>query len=194
MASASLPILTAILVALSLAPTPGRAQSYATDRGVVQISGTARITKFRDIGNDASTFVIDLNPRVGYFVLPGLLVAGNLEYAHFSQDNGSSSVYGVGPSLTYYLRHRTTKLNPYFSARTLYLHQTLDPDAGPSGSQNNFSWLGSVGVALFVARNVAIIGEAFYSHDHVTLDLGSGEQSNSSEEFGTQFGVAVHVF
>lgn len=194
MASRSIPISALLFLGFSLAPVPGQAQAYATDRGAVQISGSARVSKFRDIGNDASTFVVELNPRVGYFVLPGLLLAANLTYAHYSSDGGTSAIYGVGPSLTYYLRHRQTRLNPYLTFRTLYTHEDFKPDNGPDGTENDWDWLGAGGAALYVARNVAITGEAFYTRGRTTINLGNGEQSNRSEEYGTQFGVAVYLF
>ena len=181
-------------LALLCVALPCQAQHYATDRGVWLLGGTARISNARDIGNDANTFVIDLNPKLGYFLTPGLALTANLEYAHFSSDAGSSSVYGVGPGLTYYIRHRQTMLNPFLSARTLYTHQRFHPDGGPMSTENSFTWLVSGGAAVFLARNVAITGELFYSHDHFSTDVSGTAQSNSAEEYGTQFGVAVYVF
>ena len=191
-----LPTPRALLLAagLTLPPLSLSAQAYATDKGVIVLGGSAEISRFRDIGNDAHTTLIDLNPKVGYFVLPGLLLAANLQYGHISAEDGSSSFYGVGPSLTYYLRHRATAINPYLAARTLYQHQGFHPDDFPDAESDSFSWLGSVGVAVFVARNVALTGEVFYTHTHVTVDVGAGDQSNSAETFGTQFGIAVHAF
>jgi hypothetical protein len=186
-------VLPSLLVAFGLA-TPCVAQSYATAPGVFLVGGTARITHFRDIGNNASTFVMDLNPRIGYFVAPGLAFSANLQFAHYSEDLGSSSQYGVGPGLIYYFRHHRTRLNPYLSARTLYVRQTVHPDSGPSSTTETFSWLASLGGALFVARNVALTAEAFYSHDHVSTDLSGSPQANNAEEYGTQFGVSVYLY
>jgi hypothetical protein len=184
-------LLLACILGIAL---PCTAQSYATDRGAVVIGGNARISKFRDIGNDASTFLVELNPRVGYFVAPGLLLSANLQYAHYSQDLGSSSQYGIGPGVTYYFRHRKTKLNPYLSARSLYVHQSYHPDGFTSSSAHSFTWLVSAGGALFVARTVGLTGEAFYTHNRFSTNIAGTTQSNSSEEFGTLFGVSVYLF
>jgi hypothetical protein len=184
-------LLASILVGWTV---PCQAQNYATDRGVWLIGGTARITNFRDIGNDASTFVLDLNPRVGYFVVPGLALTANLEYGHFSQDDAAVSTYGIGPGVTYYFRHRGATLNPFLSGRTLYIHRHVDADNVTAATNDSFTWLVAGGAALFLARNVAVTGEVFYSHDHFSNDFGDFSQSNDSEEYGTQFGVSVHVF
>jgi outer membrane protein with beta-barrel domain len=173
---------------------PSQAQHYATDRGVWLVGGTARITNFRDIGNDASTFVLDLSPRLGYFVVPGLAMTANLEYGRFSYDAGVTSTYGLGPGMTYYFRHRQTVLNPFLSARTLYVHERVNPDGASDFTSDSFTWLVAAGAALFLARNVALTGEIFYNHAHFSDEFSGTTQSNNAEEYGTQFGVSVHVF
>jgi hypothetical protein len=173
---------------------PCQAQNYATDRGVWLLGGTARITGFRDIGNDTRTFVVDLNPRLGYFLVPGLALTANLQYARLSQDDGVVSRYGVGPGVTFYLLQRRTLLNPFLSGRTLYIHDRIESDGVEGLTSKSFTWLVAGGAAVFLARNVALTGEIFYSHGHFSNEFGGSTQSNNSEEYGTQFGVSVHVF
>lgn len=164
------------------------AQSYATDRHVWQVGGTARFTSYHVIdGGSSRTFSI--NPRLGLFVVPGLAVGANLFLGHSSNDNTSATQYGIGPGLTYYFRHRSATINPYINANTLFIHSSFD-----GGSANDFNWLVSAGLAIFLARNVAITGELFYTHAHTEAEFNGQTGSGSSEEYGSQFGVSVFVW
>jgi hypothetical protein len=179
---------------LLLSAAPCQAQHYATDRGVWSIGGTVRLSHFRDRGNDVGTTILDINPRVSYFVVPGLAVGANLQFARFSSEGDVSKVYGIGPSATYYFIQRKTLISPFLSLRTLLTHSRSDFETFPSVTTEAFTWLVSGGAALFLARNAAITGELFYTHLKVTDDFGDVSQSNDAEEFGTQFGVAVYLF
>jgi hypothetical protein len=187
--------LVSLAVLLAAVPfTPCLAQTHAVDRGAWQLGGSVRITGFRDIGNDTRSFVLDLNPRVGYFILPGLAVTANLQLARASNDNGHTSTYGVGPGVTYYFGGGPRRFLPFLSGRTLWVQSTSYADAGGSASLETWDWLVSGGALFLVAKNVGVTGEVFYSHSHVTFDGIGPAQSNSSEEYGTQLGVAVYLF
>lgn len=61
-------------------------------------------------------------------------------------------------------------------------------------SLESASWLVSAGGLVLLAKNVGVTGELFYSHANHEFDDPNGASNNSSEEFGTQFGVSVYLF
>ncbi len=182
-----------LLLALACAG-PAAGQQYATDRGVVLLAGTGNVSHFHDRSSGGSSTTIRLNPRVGYFVIPGLALTANLQVASSSYDNGSTRAWGAGPGATYYFRHRRVVLNPYLAVRTLYYRETTHLDGVPDLATEQFSWAGAAGVSLFVARNAALLGELYYQHFHLTVAAQGNSVSASAEEYGLQVGVAVFVF
>lgn len=184
-----------LLVALTVGLTvPCSAQRYAVDRGIFQLGGSARISNFRALGSDNSTFQVIINPAVGYFVAPGVELSAVLQLAHYSQEGDKLTQYGIGPGIAYYFRHRQTKVNPYLALRTLYLHENLSPDIGTEQTGHSFEWVAAAGAALFVSSSVAITAEAFYTHQSVTIDFADTELTGSSKEYGTAFGVSAYIF
>jgi hypothetical protein len=175
-------------------PSSSEAQEYATDKGAVLVGGTANFSHFRNLGNDASATSLSLNPRLGYFVVPGLAVTANLQLTFASAEDASTHAYALGPGVTYYFRHRRVVLNPYISVRTVYYRETSHLDGFPDRTAEEFNWAGAGGLSVFVARNVALLGELYYQHFHVTLRSEDQSASNNAEEYGLQFGVSAFVF
>lgn len=184
-------LLVALLTGLTV---PCSAQRYAVDRGIFQLGGSARISNFRALGSDNSTFQVIINPAVGYFVAPGVELTATLHLAHYSQDGDKLNQYGIGPGIAYYFRHRATKVNPYLALRTLYIHESLNPELGTEQTGHSFAWVGAAGAALFVSSSVAITAEAFYSHQSVSVNIADTEFSGTSEEYGTAFGISAYIF
>ncbi len=187
------PRLAGLLFAV-LSAGPAAAQQYATDRGVVLVAGTANVSHFHDRRSGGSSTTVSLNPRVGYFVIPGLALSANLQVASTSSDGASTHAWGVGPGATWYFRHRRVVLNPYLAVRTLYYRETTHLDGLPDLTTEQFSWAGAAGLSLFVARNAALLGELYYQHFHLAARVQGADVSASAEEYGVQFGVAVFVF
>lgn len=59
-------------------------------------------------------------------------------------------------------------------------------------SANGFGGQFSGGAAFMLARNVALIGEAFYLIENLTPE--EAENSVSGNTFGVRFGVAAFIF
>jgi hypothetical protein len=179
---------------LAIGPASLVGQTYAVDRGVWKIGGTARVSRYHDIGSDQGVFIADVNPQLGFFVRPGLALTANVRVSRYGYDTGHTWSYGLGPGITYYLGHDARRFHPFLSARTLYTKSTTYLDSGPSGSYSNFNWLASAGGMYLAASNVGITGELFYSHTHNDFGGGGSPQGSSNEEYGTQFGVSVFLF
>ncbi len=178
---------SAVLLALLLTlPHGAAAQQHAMDRGAWTLAGTAGLSHSRG----SSGAYLFFAPAVGYFVAPGLEISADLSLSH-SWGNGSSATwYGAGPGVTYYFRKGATKLHPFMSASAFYIHKS--DYAG--GTAHGFSWRGSAGVALLVARNVALLGEGYFNHATSHSGSGINRYSNTQVSYGTSFGVAVFLF
>jgi len=90
----------AIVLSLLFAALPARAQEERKfgDPGVVVPSGSLAV------GTVSGTTEIDLQPTLQFFTTPNVAFGLSLLYIHLSNDNGSTSVYGLAPSLGYNLR------------------------------------------------------------------------------------------
>lgn len=177
-------------------PFPASAQSYAMDRGVWVVGGSASVSHLEISGLDGGITTVSLFPDVGFFVLPGLVVVANVEYAHSSGAGRSSTVYGAGPGLTYYFVKGPAKLHPYLAAAVFFgqLDWELSGQTGVSNSQGSTSWYASGGGALLLARNVAVTGEAYYGQVHYGAADVIGGPSGTTTQYGLRFGVSVYIY
>jgi hypothetical protein len=104
----------AILLVLALAGS-GFAQTFCTDQGSMELAGSVAFTKssgdlYENADGDGIT-AFGINPAVGYFVIPGLEIGGQLLISKESQGDDSQSQFGIGPGFTYYIggaRKKTT--------------------------------------------------------------------------------------
>ena len=193
MSSTRILVLTILLLAVAVR---SHAQSYPINRCTWLLGGSASFHGARDIGNNSRAFVIDVSPRLGYFVRPHLAINANLQFGRVTYDLGHSYEWGVGPGLTYYFGTPKHRIFPYLAARTLFSWATSqgnDPQASPYRTWNA-SWLLGAGAVAMIVKNVGVTGELFYQHDHFGVELNRQESTNNGEEYGLQFGVAIFVF
>jgi hypothetical protein len=204
------PQIKVLVMALATVATPAtiRAQQSPIQLGSIQVAGTADFTHTRDIGNDNGWTAVELLPRVGYFVVRGLSVSGNLRFRRVWYDNQETIKdqrfveWGFGPGLTYYVATRSPRLFPFVSARTLFTrgssHATLTSQLGAQRVDSrvtNNVWLLSGGALFMVARHVGISGELFYQHENFTARYEpSPESGNSSETYGLHWGISAFIF
>lgn len=178
-------------IMLALCALPVGAQYSPVHRGSIALAGTAQFTHSRDIGNDADFSTLELAPRVGYFLLPGLALSANLRYRHDGVATGHATSWGVGPGLTYYVSGLSRHVYPFVSGRTLFTWSRFTGNTGVSSDvRQSTSWLVSTGALVLLARHVGLTGELFYQHDRVTVAPGA---FNSFETYGLQWGFAIFV-
>jgi hypothetical protein len=177
------------------------AQSSPIHRHSIQIGGSARLTHTRDIGNDRSWTILELTPRIGYFIARGLAVSGNLRFERTFESAEHLTGWGIGPGLTYYFDVHSRHLYPFISARTLFTWDKISgaqPDGTNSWKSTNRVWLVSGGGLFMLGQHVGITGEIFYQHERFSTEAfifnGVSEQVNSSETYGLQWGVAAFIF
>ena len=180
---------------LAIAPLvpAASAQSYAMDRGVWTVGGTASVSHTSTSGFDNGSTAISFFPSVGYFFVPGFLVAATLQYAHSSGNGLSSTGIGAGPQLAYYFGNGSASLHPYLTAAAL-IGSESQAFMGSSGSSGWWSWRGAGGFALLLARNVAVTGEAFYGQVHFDAPAAGQSSSYTSGSFGLSFGLSLFLY
>jgi hypothetical protein len=111
-------------------------QSFPTDKGSIYIDGSAAASftsssgdLYENSDNKGST-QISIMPSLGYFINPGLAIGGMVEYNKWSQGDNSSSAFGVGPQLTYFIGGNVDpgeakgKMLPFITAAYLYESNT----------------------------------------------------------------------
>jgi hypothetical protein len=178
-------------------------------KGSIQIGGTASLVHEHDVGNgdDFDWTLLQVFPRVGYFVARGLEVNANLRYQKGWAKYNNSTEWGVGPGLTYYIATRSRRIFPFVSARTLFVHSKSRSDERlitqpipttlPASEFKSYQrdLLGSAGLLYMLAKQVGISGELFYQREYVTDRFDNGQHDgNSFDLYGAQWGVAVFLF
>ncbi len=187
-----------VLIALTLALAPRAAgQQYAMDRGVWILGGGAGLSHGRSTctGCSSSSYTsLDIFPQVGYFVAPGLAITADLNFWYRWGTGISETQYGAGPGVAYYFTQRPARLHPFVKAGIRYFHVTSSQSGTSTVRYHSFQWQGSAGLALMVARNVAVTGEAYYRHIYSHSSRGGFSNSSTHASYGTSFGVAVFLY
>ena len=197
--------LFAVLVATI--PAAIQCQQSPVQKGSMQVGGTAAVTHERDIESDNSYTVLELLPRVGYFVTRGLAVSGNVTVQKFWAKHGGSFAWGFGPGVTYYFATRAHRLYPFVSARTLFIRSRSHSDAqtltspvtitipADSSKSTSNAWLASGGVLYMLGKHVGVTGELFYQRNTESSRYSNDETyRNSVEVYGAQWGIAAFIF
>ena len=182
----------AVLLAVA-APARAEAQASPLDRGVWLIAGTGRIYHDRDIEDDSRRFVLDLNPQLGYFILPHVAVNANLGFAYSSTEGGFSRSFAVGPGLSYYAGGPRSRVLPFVRARTLFVWGRAGPHDEPSSVSHFRQWVAGGGISWLVSRNVGLTAEAFYQWS-VLNQLAREGGDDTSEIYGLMLGVTVFAY
>jgi hypothetical protein len=167
------------------------------DKGVWLVGGNLQLTGNKDLDSEVSDFQFSLSPQVGLFVAPGLAITGNATLAWTDGDNSNTFTRGFGPGLSHFFSGMGARFYPYLTGRVLYQQSDLEVQLGPIESESeitDWSWLLGVGGAFFLARNVALNGELFYSRRSGDLSTGAAETEFSTARYGLEVGIRAFVF
>jgi opacity protein-like surface antigen len=136
--------------------------------------------------------LLNFTPRVGYFLLPGVLVEAGIDATYSKYQNGvmnwfSSVAESRRTALAASIGSRyyplpDSRLSPFATAGVRYgwtgeKSTAKDPARMPVSEVNEtaFSWQAGVGAAYFLSSRIAIEVEATYGHAAAPdLDLGFG--------------------
>jgi hypothetical protein len=179
---------------LASVTTRAATQTYAMDRGVWLLSGSASLAHSKSSGSSSGHTGLGITTTAGYFVVPGLALSANFQFGHSAGEGATATSYGVGPGISYYFGRANTKLHPYLAAAALYQHQSFSNSGVSTSTWHSFTYTGSGGLALLVARNVGATGEVYYMHSNSKASSPNNVTTGSSTQYGTRFGLAIFIY
>ncbi len=197
---------TAILLVLALAGS-GFAQTFCTDQGSMELAGSIAFTKssgdlYENADGDGSTSFA-INPAVGYFVIPGLEIGGQLLIAKESQGDNSSSQFGIGPGFTYYIGGAQKKtMYPFLTAtfmitstthKSTYSEIMLAKAAGTSESKYSGTSieLGG-GVLKMLSKAVGLNVQVTYAMNGSKHE--DADEATKGNELSIWAGISAFIF
>lgn len=196
------------LIAFCLATTTANAQGGQSpiQQGSIQIGGTADISHTEPEGNGPGLTIIEAFPRVGYFVVKGLALSANVRYRRASAEDQTnvkdqtSTEWGLGPGVSYYVATPVPRLFPFVSGRLLYNRTSSHSEQLPSGAEIDSRirtkvWLVSGGALYMLGEHVGLTSEAFHQWNRNKITSGSGAAAKSnSTTYGIQWGITAFIF
>lgn len=129
------------------------------------------------VGDDI--YGIQLSPKVGYTILPDLVLGATINYTFQQYNQAKSSVFGIGPTLHYY------------SSMNYYLHTSF---------QHFFVSQKNQGHSISIREKALYVGGGYLQRisDNVSLQIGAvynllynKEKSIFSSGFSPNIGIIV---
>jgi hypothetical protein len=185
------------------------AQDHPIDPGVFGLDGTV---SFRSQGGDIYSVEGDrqttaaIEPGGFYFIAPGVAVGGQLRLARSSQDGGTSTTLGIGPTALYYFGEPDAEVLPFVGANLLLLRQSTTVDLGSidlgpgiepidlgeeESTVTGLAFDIQAGFTYMLARNVGVTTAAFFLYERAGSDNVETQTGNT---VGVQVGITAFVF
>ena len=195
------------LMTLLFSAPAARAQSPDSpiQKGSIAIGGTADISHTEPDGSGSALTIIQAFPRLGYFVVKGLALSANGRYRRVSAEDQAavrdqtSTEWGIGPGVSYYVATRLPRLFPFVSTRVLYNRTSNHAEILPAGPEvdsriTTVVWLGSAGALFILGKHVGLTSEVFYQRNNNTIRNGTAESTSDSNTYGIQWGISAFIF
>lgn len=191
-----IPIVTVVVVSSSAV-----AQSFPTDKGSKIVSGgftfsTAGGDLYESEDGDRQV-LIQFNPSVDYFVIPGLALGGKFLLEYFLDGEYSLDTWGIGPRIVFFLggnQPRSTikgTTYPYLSASFFYTHSTFSfGEVAEVTSSGHTIGIGG-GVLYMLSNAVGLFGEADYQVESMNPERGDSVGGN---KFNIIAGFSVFLY
>lgn len=134
------------------------------EKGTISLNGSLSYSSQSYEGSDDNRNILMLNPQAGYFIAENFSLGLSLSYINYSLGSASSTEWGIGPNLRYYLP--AEKVKPFFSLGYGYTKS--------SNSTNDDKWIGTqfiitAGLDYFMTENVALETIMSYSFNNERL-------------------------
>lgn len=161
------------------------------EKGTISLNGSLSFSSQSYDGSNDNRNILMLNPQAGYFIAENFSLGLSLSYVNYSLGSTSSTEWGIGPSLRYYLT--SEKVKPFFSLGYGYTKS--------SSSSNDDKWIGTqfiitAGLDYFIIKNVALETIASYSFNNEKLpDSYKSFYKNIDQKSKTfMIGVGLNYF
>ncbi len=187
------------LLLVSLLLVGFASMSYAAenpvDQGSIMLSGSVYFSSLSgdlyEVDGDALT-TIGVDPTLGYFVVPSVMIGGVVDFANISQGDESMSVVGAGPMVGYFFDMTKAEVKgsiyPYIIG--FFTYRSISDDAlDEDVSVTSFG--GKAGIDYMLSDGIALnAGVKFTS---VSSKYGD-EDSISGTEIWVGAGLSVFVY
>jgi hypothetical protein len=136
-------------------------------------------------------FLIDVNAEFLQFSWPHLAWGMSLGVTHVSHGDNSASLMAIGPLLAYYFGGKDSKYYPYvmasFRVGRISLNGIFDDDDAVT-----YEYGGSIGLARFITRGMAITGSLDYVHESYEYD--SDDEPFGEDRIGFSLGLRLFIY
>lgn len=170
---------------------------FATDGGSMSLGGNISLSSYGgDLYNDSEdnrTFNVSFNPDFSIFIVPSLSIGMEFLARFNTQGSISSTSFGLGPSLTYYIAgHKERRVYPYIGASySFYKSNYKNSDTDYESDGKTTSITGRFGVMFMLSSAVGLTMEGNY----VTVSSASGENDPvTGNQFYFGLGVKSFIF
>lgn len=189
-----------IFVAIALAMTLSTNESYcakysAVQRGSIMAEGSFSLSS---LGGDLyenskgdSRMKLNFNPGLGFFVVDGFSIGGNLILSYEKLGSASQTMFGIAPTLAYYFNLKSS-IYPFVGAG--YSYSLINTDPGADDSEANLASVMMFGGVLFMINEyVGIHGKIQYSFDRITYKTYFGDHSTDGNILNIFFGFNIFL-
>jgi len=166
------------------------------DKGNWIIEGSAGLTlgggdKYEDLTQ------ISIHPSIQYFLTKGLAVGPIIGFTYRGQNDNTTYVYAIGPTINYYFGSGETKLIPFLRSSARFAWQK-DKSRGLIGYDINYERTtdsrgtvlsASCGFANLISKNIAITVATGFTYEHFT----DGRYSIDGHYISLNLGVTAFV-
>jgi outer membrane protein W len=184
--------ISSLLVVLCVATAD--AQQHATDRGSIILAGDASIASSKSEDDDDRTTSILLAPSIQYFLQPGLAIGAQLTFGHSSNGDFSTSVYGIGPRVSYYFGQGARTSRPFVSAGFAFTKVNADADIAGDADFSARELTLRAGILFMLSNAVGLNPHVYYQTTTSRFDVAIGEREFNTNTFGLAVGVSAFVF
>ena len=181
--------LTVVVLAMCLAlPVFVSAQENPVDKGAMMIGGSAGFNisggKLNEDPDGKKSTSFWISPGALYFVMPGLGVGADFNFSKWSQGEHSSTNFGIGPTVAYFLG--TGNLLPFISASYLYSSNTYK--ASPETKTTYTVIALRLGVMKMLNSKVGLFARASYNLESEKYEKMDAVKGN---KMGIDFGLNI---
>jgi hypothetical protein len=183
----------AVLTCPSLAQAQPASRRPSDDRGLHSgttiVSGLASFSSqggdlYEDSDGDGLT-AISVVPSALYIVTAGLALGGDVSYTRQSQGDFSTTVFGVGPKVAYFVNTGGNAI-PYMGVGWNYI--SLGASSGGEGDSESGSRIKGVVGVMIKSGHLGIVIEGGYLRDSFSVEF-AGEEGESIS--GSSIAVGV---
>ena len=147
-----------------------------------------------EIVDDEPLVVFRLQPTLGYFVAPGLMIGGQFHFETASQDENTATLFGIGPIAGYYFGANNIRSQikgsayPYIRGQFSYSKMSTDGSYG----YNTFEVGGGIGVVFMISSTIGL--DLGGNYNYISQNFDTDWYDKSETGYRIFFGGGISAF